>query len=92
MATRIHKSACPNASKSGHYESMNPQFRPGDRVRIKIDSGVELTGTVVSYISGNLFAVEIEGEQFAFPQNVRARDMRPIDMRPIEDDAPEDGP
>ena len=66
---------------------MNPQFRPGDRVRIKIERGVELTGTVVSYISGDLFAVEIEGERFAFPQNVRARD-----MRPIEDDAPEDGP
>ena len=72
VTTRIRKPACPNASKAGHYESMNLQFKPSDRVRVRIEGGVELTGTVVSYISGDLFAVETEGERFAFPQNVRA--------------------
>jgi hypothetical protein len=69
---------------------MNPQFRPGDRVRVRLERGFELTGTVVSYLSGELFVVEIEGERFPFPQNVRARDMRRIEDD--EDTAPEDEP
>ena len=58
---------------------MNPQFRPGDRVRVRIKRGVELTGIVLAYLSGDLFVVQIEGDDFAFPQNVRARDMRRIE-------------
>lgn len=71
---------------------MNPQLKPGDRVRVRIERGDEVTGTVVSYLSGDLFAVDIEGERFAFPQNVRARDMSR--MEDEGDDAPrgEDGP
>lgn len=67
---------------------MNPQFRPGDRVRVRLERGFELTGTVVSYLSGELFVVEIERERFPFSQNVRARDMRRIEAD--EDTAPED--
>ena len=55
---------------------MNPQYKPGDRVLVKLGRGAELTGTVVAYLSGELFVVEIDGDDFAFPQNVRARDMR----------------
>lgn len=58
---------------------MDPQFEPGDRVRVRIERGVELTGTVLAYLSGDLFVVELEGDDFVFPQNVRARDMRRIE-------------
>ena len=58
---------------------MNPQFRPGDRVRVRIGRGAEVVGTVLAYLSGDLFVVEIEGDDFAFPQNVRAREMRRIE-------------
>ena len=58
---------------------MDPQFGPGDRVRVRIERGVELTGTVLAYLSGDVFVVELEGDDFAFPQNVRARNMRRIE-------------
>lgn len=58
---------------------MEPQFGPGDRVLVRIERGVELTGTVLAYLSGDLFVVELEGDDFAFPQNVRARNMRRIE-------------
>ena len=58
---------------------MNPQYKPGDRVRVRIGRGVEFVGTVVSYLSGDLFAVDIDGDDFLFPQNVRARDITLIE-------------
>ena len=58
---------------------MNPQYRPGDRVRIRMERGTELIGTVVTYLSGDLFIVEVEQDGITLPRTVRARDMRRIE-------------
>lgn len=58
---------------------MNPQYRPGDRVRIRTERGVEMIGTVVDYVSGDLFLVDVEVDGRTMLMNVRARDMRPIE-------------
>ena len=63
----------------GHYDGMNPQYRPGDRVRIRMERGTELIGTVVTYLSGDLFIVEVEQDGITLPRTVRAGDMRRIE-------------